>query len=80
MERTKSWSGGGATTSRPHHWKRAGDSFASLAPSMFLYEYAPVSPYNPKADMRRYPDSRGMPMTESLKDTEQRVMVGAALP
>ncbi|CAM9090325.1 unnamed protein product, partial [Ectocarpus fasciculatus] len=36
---------------------------------------ADSSPYNPKSDSRRYPDPTDLPMTESLKDTERRVMV-----
>jgi 2,3-bisphosphoglycerate-dependent phosphoglycerate mutase len=37
-------------------------------------DLAESSIYSPRTDTRRYPDSASMPMTESLKDTEARVM------
>jgi bisphosphoglycerate-dependent phosphoglycerate mutase len=35
----------------------------------------PFSPYNPRLDVRRYPEGSDVPMTESLKNTEARVLV-----
>lgn len=42
---------------------------------MDVYFLLVCSQYNPKLDKRRYTESAALPMTESLKDTEARVMV-----